>query len=52
MAFCIAATCRPALHNRVAEVRCSLPQTTDAVSGFDEGTAVVEPGHTGEAKPN
>lgn len=49
-ALCNIAICRAVLHNREAEVRCSLLETTDAIAGFDENTANVEPGKIGDAK--
>lgn len=40
------ATCRAVLHNHVAEVRHSMPKTTDVVASFDADIAIVEPVQT------
>lgn len=38
------------LHNHVPEIRHSLPETTDALFGFNVDIAVVKPGQTRKAE--
>lgn len=44
------ATCRALLHNLIAEVLRSRPETTNAAVGFDEDIAVVEHWQTDEVE--
>lgn len=46
------AACRAVLHCRVAEARHSLPETTNALVGFDEDNTVVELEQSEEAELN
>lgn len=44
--------CQAILHNRVAEVRRSLSETTNAFVGFDEYIAVVDSGQAERIESN
>lgn len=46
------ATCRAVLKSRVADICRSLPEMADAVAGFDEYIAGIEPEQTEEAESN